>query len=333
MRTRCRLFRLSFAFLALLVVSEPGCHAATCTVLVVMSYSDQMLWEQEVRKGIETSLSDTCDLHFFYMNTKADLQGGPLKAKQAYALLERYRPQGIIAVDDNAQSLFVVPYLKDKVSTPVMFCGVNAKPGKYGYPASNVSGILERYHIGESLAFAKQLVPAVKTFSFIAKDSPTGKAALEQILSEVTTYPLTFAGYRMPNTLRETTAMAEELNQQSDVLFTYAMDGILDDQGKALPDSDVMPTLVQAFGKPVIGGSGYNIKYGRLCGVVKTGEEQGIMASQMLLKAMQGTPVTQIPIASNKSGTRMINVTVMTEMGIQPRPVVLRGAELLRAEK
>jgi len=26
--------------------------------------------------------------------------------------------------DDNAQSMFVLPYLKDKVKTPVMFCAV-----------------------------------------------------------------------------------------------------------------------------------------------------------------------------------------------------------------
>lgn len=333
MNKKHRIWIVLYSILAIFSLSVQNSQAAQFKVLVAMSYSEQMLWEQEVRKGIEEALSGDCVLRFFYMHTKADLAGGPQKAKQLFAIYQSFQPDGVIAVDDNAQSMFVVPYLKDKVKTPVMFCGVNAKPEKYGYPASNVSGMLERYHIGESLAFAKQLVPSLQTFGYIVKDSPTGKAALEQILSEVDNYPLKFVGHRMPKTLQETEAMVAELKQKCDVLFNYTMDGILGKGGQGLKDSTVMPMVVEAFGKPVIGGSAYNIKFGRLCGVVKTGEEQGMTASGMLLKAMQGTPMAQIPIVQNKSGKRMINVTVMTELGIQPRPVVLRGAELVRAEK
>ncbi|MGD8846734.1 MAG: hypothetical protein PVJ84_13215 [Desulfobacteraceae bacterium] len=112
---------------------------------------------------------------------KRDLKGGPLKAKKAYALYRKFQPDGVIAIDDNAQSMFVVPYLKDKVSVPVMFCGVNSDPDKYGYPASNVTGILERPHISESIAFVKQLVPSVNAFGFIGRDSITTKSMLRQI--------------------------------------------------------------------------------------------------------------------------------------------------------
>ena len=50
--------------------------------------------------------------------------------------------------------------------------------------------------------------------------------------------------------------------------------------------------------------------------MVKTGEEQGVTAARMLLKAMQGTPVDQIPIEVNKFGKRYINVTVLKKMGL-----------------
>ena len=145
----------------LLVLAGPAAAAgkARYNVLVVMSYGPDYEFVQKVREGIESVLSDICRIQHFYMDTKKNLVGGPQKAKAAYALYKKTCPDGVIAADDNAQSMFVVPYLKDKVKTPVMFCGVNEPPEKYGYPAANVSGILERITISQSLAFAKQLIP------------------------------------------------------------------------------------------------------------------------------------------------------------------------------
>ena len=120
-------------------------------VLVVFSYEQDYLWEVEIREEIEKVFSPYADLTFFYMNTKVALENGSEKAVEAFSLYQQLQPDGVIAVDDNAQSLFVVPYLKNRVSTPVIFCGVNADPKAYGYPAENVSGILERYHFEEIL--------------------------------------------------------------------------------------------------------------------------------------------------------------------------------------
>ncbi len=308
-------------------------QAADFKVLVVMSYEDDFPWVVEIKEGIDSVLAKTCDVTYFHMDTKKDPEGGDEKAKAAYARYQKFQPDGVITADDNAQSMFVVPYLKEKVKTPVMFCGVNAKPEKYGYPASNVSGILERYHVGESIAFVQQIVPSVQTFGYIIKESATGRAALDQIRTEAATYPATFIGYRMPKTMKETAAMTAELKEMCDTLFTPTMQGIAGDDGKTLSDKEVLPVVAKIFGKPVIGGSGYNIKYGMLCGVIKTGQEQGRTAGRMLLQAMQGTSASKLPITRNRNGKRIINVTMMKALGIRPNPVVLEGAELIRAEK
>ena len=67
--------------------------------------------------------------------------------------------------------------------------------------------------------------------------------------------------------------------------------------------------------------------------MVKTGQEQGQTAAKMLLKAMQGTPLSEIPITRNYKGKRVINVTVMEALGIKPKPIVLLGAELVRTQR
>jgi len=307
-------------------------HAARFKVLVVMSYDPDYTFVQKLREGIDSVLSDTCRVEYFYMNTKNNLEGGPQKAKAAFALYQKMRPDGVIAADDNAQSMFVVPYLKNKVKTPVMFCGVNGSPENYGYPAANVSGILERMTITQSLAFAKQLIPAIRTFGYMSCDNPTGRTILKYFQHEAHTFPMKLAAARFPKTLTEGKAMAKELRGLCDVLFIPTMNGIRDDNGNPLSDRQVLPVVTDIFGKPVIGEQKFVIQYGMLCGMTQHPDEQGFTAAKMLLKAMNGTPIQDIPITRNRISQAIINVTVMKSFGIKPKPILLKDTELIRGE-
>ncbi|MCK5705804.1 MAG: hypothetical protein KAI29_31860, partial [Cyclobacteriaceae bacterium] len=82
-----------------------------------------------------------------------------------------------------------------------------------------------------------------------------------------------------------------------------------------------------------IGGNRFHVEFGALCAVVKTGQEQGIVASEMLLKAIQGAAVSEIPITRNYEGKRVINVTVMEKLGITPRPIILLGTQLVKTKE
>lgn len=59
----------------------------------------------------------------------------------------------------------------------------------------------------------------------------------------------------------------------------------------------------------------------------------GQTAARMLLKAMDGTKVSQIPIVRNRQEKRMINVTALMRLGIKPDPSALIGVELIRTEQ
>jgi len=335
MKTQLKIF---FALILLLLGATIGStadhsHADRFKVLVVMSYGPDYKFVQRIRQGIDSILSDTCRIKYFYMNTKNNFADGPQKAKAAYALYRKFRPDGVIAADDNAQSMFVVPYLKDKVKTPVMFCGVNEAPEKYGYPAGNVSGILERITITQSLAFAKQLIPSIRTFGYMTYDSPTGRSILKYFRQEEHTFPMKLTAVRLPKTLTETKAMAKELNSLCDVLFVPTMTGTKDDNGTPLSDKQVVPVITDIFAKPIVGDHKFIIQHGMLCGMAQHMEEQGFTAAKMLLKAMQGTPVSEIPITRNRLSRAIINVTAMKAFGIKPKPILLKNTELIRTKE
>lgn len=302
-------------------------------ILVVMSYEEDFLWDKEVQAGIEYALADSADIRYFYMNTKINLKGGEEKAREAFTLYQEFRPDGVIASDDNAQSMFVVPYLKDKEQVPVIFCGVNADPAKYGYPASNVSGILERGHIKESIAFLQELVPSINSIAYMAKESPTGRAVLEQAEQEAASYSARSVAFLHPQTLPEAVKMATEVREQTDVMFLATMQGIRGEDGEPLSEKEVIPVIAEAYGKPIISDNAYDMKYGMFCALAVSGKEQGVKAGRNLMKAMTGTPMVDIPIIRNEQGRRIVNVSVMKKLGITLKPGALIGVELIKTEQ
>jgi len=306
--------------------------AAPFKVLVVMSYHESMPWEKEIREGIDAELAQNSTIRYVYLNTKNDFAGGAAKAREAMEIYRDFKPDGIIAADDDAVALFLVPFIKDRVKTPAMFCGVNAEPQEYGFPASNVSGILERAHFRESIAFLRQLRPSVTKVAFLTIDNPTGRAYAQQIRRESGTYPAAITTTRLVKTLDEAMAATRILKQHNDALFLIAMEGLSDGSGSPLQEKDFYPKLAKIFSKPVIGLNEFNIRSGLLCAVVKSGQEQGATAAGMLLQAMRGAPVPMIPITTNRHGKRVLNVRVMRSMGIVPQPVFLVGTQLVDTE-
>ena len=313
-----------------LLFHKPTIEAASNKILVVMSYEEDNPWCMQIKEGIDSIFAGDSDIKYFYMDTKKNINGGVRKAEEAHELYKQLRPDGVIAADDNAQSMFVLPYLKDKVTTPVMFCAVNAEPEEYGYPASNVSGILERGFIKESIAFAKQLVPSIGTVGFLTKDSPAGRAIRKQVETEADTYLTKVAGFKLVRTIKETLVVLEEYQKTSDALFITATNGILDVDGNSLDNQQVTKIIAKSYKKPLIGANNFHVQYGVLCAVVKSGKAQGKIAAELLRKAMKGTPINQIPITVNKYGNRMLNVTVMKDLGIKPKRRVLVGTQLVK---
>ncbi len=318
---------LSLVFMAL--VAKP-LVAGEHKVLVVFSYASDFYWTQDIKEGIEDVLADSADIEYFHMDTKINLAGGRAKAAQAYELFKRLNPDGVIAADDNAQHMFVVPYLKAKVETPVMFTGVNAEPVKYGYPDKNVSGILERGHIRESISFLKQFAPQVSNIAFIAKHSPSGQAVFDQVNKESSGYAVDICDMVQVNNEEELKQAATGLKGRCDAIYIDGLGGLVSSTGKILDYPQILQILNQNYSGPVLGANRHHVEQGALSAVVKTGQEQGRRAAQMLLKAMTGTSVTDIAISRNYQGRRIINVSTMKSLGIQPRAITLRGAELVR---
>ncbi|MBV2092419.1 MAG: ABC transporter substrate-binding protein [Candidatus Thiodiazotropha sp. (ex Ctena orbiculata)] len=327
MRTSDSLF--SLCCLIILIIASSNLWSADRRVLVVMSYEENNPWCMEIKQGIDRILGNHAELTYFYMDTKVNLQGGTEKAKLAHELYHKLNPDGVITVDDNAQSMFVIPYLMDRVTTPIFFCGVNNDASAYGYPNHHISGTLERGHIRESIAFLKQLLPDLKNTCFVTRSSPSGAALRKQVEREQTTYIVPIEQFLFVTNSTQINKFIESHGNHCDAIYVDSLEGILDKSGKPMVNRQVIEHLKAIYKGPVIGGNSYHVEDGAVSAVAKTGQEQGEIAASMLLESLNGVPIEKLPVTRNYKGRRYINVNSIKELGIQPRPIVLRGATLV----
>jgi len=320
--------------LALLVAlacpgAAPAADAGGRKILVVMSYHQGNTWQDQTREGIDSVLGAE-QLTYFYLDTKRNEAGGPERAREAFELYERLRPDAVIAADDHAQALFVVPYLRDKVPTPVVFLGVNNDAGKYGFPASNVTGVLEVKHISESLNFARLLLTDLRKVSVLYKDNLSNRYNVEQMRREQAGYPVEIVRYVGLQTLEQALAAVRSASAGVGAFFWLNLTGITDEAGAPVEDTDAVRRISEASPIPIIAADDYQIEAGALCGVIKTGFEQGELAARMVLEALGGTSPRDIPIVKNSNGKRYINVSTARRLGIPLEGEAIIGTRLVR---
>lgn len=306
-----------------------------CRILSVMSYDPDFYWSKELSAGLESATPPSCKIRYVYLDTwrsKDKLEMGKAKAKEAYAVYQEWKPTIVIASDDNAQSMFVVPYLKDKSDTPVVFCGVNSDLETYGYPTENITGVREVVHYRESISFLQQLIPSVRVVGFVMLDRPTSRAFKKQHDNEFQTYPATSAGFRLVQDINEAYGVIDEFKKNCDALFLEHFEGLPDENGNPLTEKEATTKLIERFGGPTFCSNENTVKLGALCAVVKLAEKQGRMAGEMAAGILSGMKVSSIPVSKNDQGKAVLNVDVMKSLGIRPAPGVLVGVEIVKKE-
>lgn len=151
-------------------------------ILYVDSYHEGYPWSDGITKGIRTILNarETVELHIERMDTKRNtaeeyIKAAALKVKRT---IEDWNPDVVIASDDNASKYLITPYYINR-QRPFVFCGLNGDFSTYGFPAENVTGMLE-------ISLMAQLRDSLAKYArggrtgYLAPDTYTDRQAFEQ---------------------------------------------------------------------------------------------------------------------------------------------------------
>lgn len=293
-------------------------------VLFVDSYHEGYAWTDGTEAGLRNVLDNTeIELRVIHLDTKrnSDPEFRENAAIEAMAEIEAFDPDVVIVAEDNAQKYLVVPYLLD-TDLPIVFTGVNWDASVYGYPASNVTGMVEIELVQQLIDHLQQYAQG-NEIAYLAVRSTTEEKAVEIYQERFFDGDLQV---HFVETFDEFKLAFVELQDEVDILFLGNNAGIDywdDDEAETFfAENTRIPTgSVREWTAPYA-----------LISLAKIAEEQGEWAGETILRILEGTPVSDIPPVENKRGSLILNLDIADQLDVIFPPSLLRNATIHTAE-
>lgn len=276
-------------------------------VLYIDSYHQGYAWSDGIAKGVKNTLKQTgVELKIIYLDTKRNTSEEFKKAAavKAKAVINNFKPDVVIAADDNASKYLIQPYFKD-ADLPFVFCGVNWDEKVYGYPYKNVTGMVEVTPI-PILLEQLELYAKGNRIGFIGPDILTARKEAENYRKVFGLEPVEY----FAKDYQDWKKGFLKLQKEVDMLIIDSDGGLYKDykadyENFAVKNSRIPTGTCYDFMAPL-----------SLIGVVKVAEEQGQWAAGAALQILDGTSPAKIPITSNKRAKLFINKKIGDTMGI-----------------
>jgi ABC-type uncharacterized transport system substrate-binding protein len=291
-------------------------------VLLIDSYHEGYEWSDGIVAGAKGVLaSKGVELKIVRMDTK---RNGSEEAKKAAAAkvkdaVDSFKPDVLIACDDNASQYVVQPFYKD-AALPVVFCGVNWDASGYGYPYKNATGMVE-------VALIPQVVENLKAYAkgsrigFLTSDTETERKEGVWIKK---LFKMQFASEQYVKTMDAWKEAFKRMQGEVDMLILNSAAGIndwneADAAAFALANSKIPSGTTYAWLMPV-----------SMVGLIKVAEEQGEWSAVTALKILDGASPASIPIAQNKKASVSLNAKLAAKAGIVFPAALLKNATIVK---
>ncbi len=293
-------------------------------VVYVNSYHEGYPWSDAIETGLHNVLDGTgVELTIIRLDTKQnpDPAFGEAAGAKAWNEIQALNPDVVITSDDNAQKYLVVPFMKNS-SIPVIFNGVNWDASAYGFPTTNMTGMIE-------VELPDQLVELLKAnakgerLGYITVDTETERKVVEIYNDRF------FGGQMQPywvKTQDEFKAAFLAAQQEVDILFMG------NNAGSDKWDEQEMKLFVlKNTAIPTGSINDWMAPYSLLT-LAKSGQEQGEWSAQASLSILSGTPPSEIPVAENKKGQLIVNFDLAGKLDVVFAPSLLKNAVILGDE-
>jgi ABC-type uncharacterized transport system substrate-binding protein len=314
--------QLLFAVLASLCSAlfvEPA-FAARC--LFVSSYHQGYAWSDGVERGLRSVLEGRCELKQFDMDTKRHktTENKQQAAESARRVIESWRPDVVITADDNAAKYLIVEHYRDD-KLPFVFSGVNWSAEEYGFPYSNVTGIVEVAPILPMLKAAIDTAGPGRAF-YLGADTLTERKNLARFVEAAADIGLQLDS-RLVSSANDWIEAHAEAQRTHAFLVLGSFSGIGDwEQEKERVAEAVKSSAVRLS----VTNHDWMMPFAIL-GLTKVPEEQGIWSGQAALAILDGARPADIPIIANRRWDVWVNESLLTVSRLELPGTLLRKAK------
>ncbi len=302
--------------LAISAVCEAG---ESKRVLVLNSYSYDMVWSRGVSEGITDvfETKDNVDLFVEFMDTKrhSSREHYDDLFKQLKRKYEDTKFDLVITSDDNA-ARFALEKRSDLFpNVPVVFCGVNNTDFPNRDDFYNITGVLEVPGFKETLDVATRLFPATKTVYLINETRTMGSGDRQAINSILDSFSDRIKPvWWEDKSAEQIMSLLQAMPDDSVILFLsfFGDKG----NGKVLSVTEGAEFISENSQRPVFSMWEYLLGGGVFGGQLTSGKYQGETAATIGLKILAGTAPEKISVTTTGANRFMFDFIQLERFGI-----------------
>ena len=306
-------------FLSSLVASSTANSGAN-KCLYVSSYHRGYAWSDGVEEGLRKVLTGHCEIRQIDMDTKRN-KSPEFKQSAAVAVkreIETWQPDVVIVSDDNAAKYVVEQYYRD-AATPFVFSGVNWTVKEYGFPYSNVTGIVEVAPLEAMLTHAIKYSGGAKKAIYLGADTLTEKKNLDRVAEASKKLGIDLEGM-LVSSASEWKAQYRAA-QDVDFIVMGSYSGISD-----WNKTELAVFAVEHARKLTVTSHEWMMPFSTV-GFTKIPQEHGEWAAQTAIEILKGKSPSEIPIVANRDWDLWINTAHLKSTRIKLPRKFLRKAK------
>lgn len=330
----CTRRRLALGGLCALLSAPAVLRAAPRRVLHVMSFDSPWRWTDGQWAGFRETLADpSIETEVFQMDVKRHASADA-KAERGRLALERIRewkPDLVYLSDDDAVAQVARPLAGGTL--PLVFSGVNRTLAEHELAgAPNVTGVLEREHVAETLRLLRALAPGVRRLAVLSD----GAGYWDTVIGRVRE--------RLPLVQGIELARVDRVSRFADYQqrlrrYPGEVDGVLQlgiltlagDDGATVPYQQVQRWVADQVQLPDASFWIDRIHHGTLASVTVSELAQGRAAGRLARAILhEGRAPLSLPVQPTTQGRPAICLPRARALGLRPSSSLLLSTEVVR---
>lgn len=293
-------------------------------IVYINSYHHGHPSSDEIMEGFMQHIpSDSFEVYSWYMDTKRN-PSKPFIQKEASLLLDsilNIKPDLLVVSDDNAVKYIIQPNLQ-KLSMPIIFCGVNWTDKDYNLPSNQVTGIIEILPVANAVQVLKSYYPLAKKLLVLNENTTTSRKE-EQILDTLFQGFGLSATFKLVDNFQEWKTEFGNGNTEFDIIYISTHAAI-----KGWNKNEAKEFISTNIKVPVFTCEDFMMPYAVL-GVTKIAEEHGIWTAASAKIILSGVSPSVIPVTKNKESNKWLNIHLANKINFNPDSVFLQNTILI----
>lgn len=303
---------------AMAVPTSASSGASKC--LYVSSYHRGYAWSDGLEQGLRKVLTGHCEIRQIDMDTKRN-KSAEFKQSAAVAVkreIESWQPDVVIVSDDNAAKYVIQQYYRD-ADTPFVFSGVNWTVKEYGFPYSNVTGIIEVAPLQAMLTHAIKYSGGAKKAIYLGADTLTEKKNLDRVAGASKKLGIELDGILVSDASEW--KVQYQAAQDADFIVMGSYSGISD-----WNKTELARFAVEHARKLTVTSHDWMMPFSTI-GFTKIPQEHGEWAAQTAIEILNGKSPGEIPIVANRDWDLWLNTAHLESTRVKLPRKFLRKAK------